>query len=181
MIPTETANDNTTFQSSTSAAQGNLWQLNSKENQEIQKFQKVQKTQKPKSRIWPHNNFRISPHCVPHMEKVFSIVRKIYDRTPTDDLNDLDVNTAICFFFFVCHTPSCSSPWTILFNEFTIRQESIFEVCGTPISATEKLIKEQTEIIGLSTTNWDQPMWKESSLLCGRAVRIMNSKTYVFF
>ena len=29
------------------------------------------------------------------MEKVFSIARKIYDRKPTDDLNDLDVNTAI--------------------------------------------------------------------------------------
>ena len=52
----------------------------------------------PKSRIWPHH-FRTSPDCVPHMEKVFSIVRKIYDRKPTDDLKDLDVNTAICGIF----------------------------------------------------------------------------------
>ena len=29
------------------------------------------------------------------MKKVFSIVRQIYGRSPTDDLNDLDVNTAI--------------------------------------------------------------------------------------
>ena len=49
---------------------------------------------KPKSRIWPHH-FSISPDCVPHMEKVFSIVRKIYDRKPTDDMKYLDVNTAI--------------------------------------------------------------------------------------
>ena len=41
-------------------------------------------------------------------------------------------------------------------------------------------MKEQIEIIGLSTINWDQPMWRESSLLCGRAVRIMKSQTYVF-
>ena len=27
------------------------------------------------------------------MEKVFSIVRQTYGRSPTDDLNDLDVNT----------------------------------------------------------------------------------------
>ena len=49
----------------------------------------------PTRGIWPHH-FRISPHYVHHMEKVFSIVRKIYDRKPTDDLKDLDVNTATC-------------------------------------------------------------------------------------
>ena len=31
---------------------------------------------KPESQIWPHH-FQISPDCVPHMEKVFSIARKI--------------------------------------------------------------------------------------------------------
>ena len=29
------------------------------------------------------------------MEKVHSIVRQIYDRSPTDDWNDLDVNNAV--------------------------------------------------------------------------------------
>ena len=45
---------------------------------------------------------------------------------------------------------------------------------------TEKLIKEQTETTGVSTINWEKRIWRESSLLCDRAVRIMNSKTYVF-
>ena len=45
-------------------------------------------------RNWPHH-VHISPDCVLHMEKVFSIIRKIYDPKPTDDLKDLDVNTAI--------------------------------------------------------------------------------------
>ena len=53
---------------------------------------------KLESRIWPHH-FHVSPGYVPHMEKVFSIVRKIYDRKPTDDLKDLDVNPAIWGFF----------------------------------------------------------------------------------
>ena len=35
------------------------------------------------------------------MEKVYSIVRKIYDRSPTDDLNDLDVNTAVWDIFMI--------------------------------------------------------------------------------
>ena len=30
---------------------------------------------------------------------------------------------------------------------------------------TESLTKEQTEMTGVSTINWDQCMWKESSLL----------------
>ena len=46
------------------------------------------------SRKWPHH-FRMSLAVVPHMEKVHSIVTKIYGRSPTDDLDDLDVNTAI--------------------------------------------------------------------------------------
>ena len=48
----------------------------------------------PESRIWPHH-FHISPEYVPHMEKVFSIVRRAYDRKPTDKWKELDVNTEI--------------------------------------------------------------------------------------
>ena len=33
-------------------------------------------------RIWPHH-FTVSPDCVPRMEKVFSIVRQTYGRSPT--------------------------------------------------------------------------------------------------
>ena len=45
---------------------------------------------------------------------------------------------------------------------------------------TEKVIKEQTEFTGLSTIDWDELRWRESSLLCERAVRIMKSQKYVF-
>ena len=45
------------------------------------------------SRKWPHN-FHMSPAAVPHMEKVYSIVRQIYGRSPMDDMNDLDENSA---------------------------------------------------------------------------------------
>ena len=55
----------------------------------------------PDSRIWPHH-FHVSPDCLPHMEKVFSIVRQTYDRSPTDDLNDLDVRTAVCVGILSC-------------------------------------------------------------------------------
>ena len=36
-----------------------------------------------------------SPASVPHMEKIYPILRQVYGRSPTDDLNDFDVNNAI--------------------------------------------------------------------------------------
>ena len=102
----------------------------------------------------------------------------IYDTKPTDDLKDLDVNSNLEY-ILVCHTSSCSSSWTRLFAKLTIKNQpskSVEQLFRT----TEKLIKDQTEIAGLSTIDWDQPMWRESSLLCDRAVEIMKSKTYVF-
>ena len=132
-----------------------------------------------KGRIWPHH-FRFSPDCVPHMEKVFSIVRKIYDRKPTDNLKDLDVNTAIwCIFMSVTLQAAVH-----LGRDYSLNLRSVKNQCSNSVEqlfrTTEKLIKEQTEITGLSTFNWDQPIWRESSLLCERAVRIMKSQTYVF-
>ena len=36
------------------------------------------------------------------MEKVYSIVRKVYGQSPTDELNDFDVNNAVwCIFMNV--------------------------------------------------------------------------------
>ena len=43
---------------------------------------------------WPHN-LHILSNYVLHVEKVFSIVRQRYGRSPTDQIKDLDVNTAI--------------------------------------------------------------------------------------
>ena len=37
----------------------------------------------------------MSPATVHHMEAVFSIVRKIYERRPDDPMDDLDLNMAI--------------------------------------------------------------------------------------
>ena len=56
-------------------------------NQTTQKNQQLKKE-------WPHN-LHMSPATVHHMEAVFSIVRKIYEREPDDPMDDLDVNMAI--------------------------------------------------------------------------------------
>ena len=45
---------------------------------------------------------------------------------------------------------------------------------------TERLITDQTETTGLTTIEWKQPMWKETTLLTDRAVQFAIAKTYVF-
>ena len=45
---------------------------------------------------------------------------------------------------------------------------------------TEKLIKNQTEISGLTTIDYGQPTWRLATPLCDTAIEITNAKTYVF-
>ena len=90
------------------------------------------------------------------------------------------MNTAICgIFMSVTLQAAVHLGREYLLNSRSVKNQSSKSV-DQLFRTTEKLIKEQTEITGLSTINWDQPMWRESSLLCDRAVRIMKSRTYVF-
>ena len=51
---------------------------------------------------------------------------------------------------------------------------------GQLFQTTERLTRDQTEITGLSTIDWKQLMWRETSLLCDKAAEITNDKTFVF-
>ena len=105
----------------------------------------------PKSRIWPHH-FSTSPDYVLHIEKVFSVVRKIYDRKPTDKLKDLDVNTAIWDVFMSVTLQAAVH----LGRNYSINLRSVKNQSSKFVKqlfcTTEKLTQEQTEIAGLSTT-----------------------------
>ena len=114
------------------------------------------------------------------MEKVFSIVRKTCDRKPTDDLKDLDVNTASwCIFMSVTLQAAVHYGRDFVQNLRSVKNQSSTSV-DSLFRTTEKLVVDQTEIGGLSTIDWNQQVWKESSLLHDRAVHIIKSKTYVF-
>ena len=45
---------------------------------------------------------------------------------------------------------------------------------------TEELIKDQTEISGLTTIDYKELTWRSTTLLCDKAIEITNAKTYVF-
>ena len=113
------------------------------------------------------------------MEKVFSIIRKTYDRKPTDDLKDVDVNTVIwCIFMSVTLQAAVHLGQDYSQNLRSTKNQPLKSV-EQLFQTTEKLIKDQVEITSLSTIDWNQPVWREPSLLCDRAVRIMKSKTNV--
>ena len=46
---------------------------------------------------------------------------------------------------------------------------------------TQKLISDQTEITGITTIDWRQLMWRQTTLLTDRAVQFATAKSYVFF
>ena len=94
------------------------------------------------------------------MEKVFSITRKTYDRKPTDDLKDLDANTAVWGVFMSVTLVQLGRDY--LQNLWSIRNQSSKSVKQI-FRSTELLIKDQVEIVSLSTIDWNQSMWRESS------------------
>ena len=119
-------------------------------------------------RICPHH-CHASPDCVPHMNKVFSIARQTYGRSPMDDLNDLDVNTTIWVIFVSCHSSSCSPSWTKLYGKF----------CDLPRINPWSLWDNYYERLrGWSRIRQKLPNWPRltGSSLC----RFANFKTYVF-
>ena len=92
-------------------------------------------------RIWPHH-FHISPEYVPHMEKVFSIVRKVYDRKPTDKWKELDVNTEI-WGTFMCVTLQAA---VRLGRDYSMNLRSVKKQSSKSVEqlfwTTDKLIKD---------------------------------------
>ena len=75
------------------------------------------------SRKWPQI-FLTSPAVVPPLDKVYSIVRKIYGRSPTEDLNGPRREHRCMVYIHERHTSSSSSSWSRLYGEFSIYQES---------------------------------------------------------
>ena len=119
---------------------------------------------------WPHNL----------LEEVFSIVRQRYGRSPTDQKKELGVNTAIWSFFMSVTQQAAVH----LGKDYT---ENLRSTKNQPLKSlkqlflvTERLITDQTEITGLTTIDWQQPIWRETTLLTDRAVHFAAAETFVF-
>ena len=87
-----------------------------------------------KNKIWPHH-FHKSTECVPHMEKVLSIVGQKDRLSSRDKMKDLDVNAAIWSFFMSVTLQAAVQPWYRQDREFEIYQQSISKIIETVVSS----------------------------------------------
>ena len=114
------------------------------------------------------------------MEAVFSIVREIYGREHDDPMDDLDVNMSMWGIFL--NTNLRAAVQLGQDHEANLRyvKNHLWKSGGQLFNETGKLISQQTEISGVNTINFKDATWMSTSLLCVKACRITNAKTYVF-
>ena len=124
-------------------------------------------------------NSCVSSSCTSH-EKVCSIVRPIYGRSPTDDLNDLDENNAIWGILINVTLQVAVSLGRDFLENLRCTKNQPLKSVKQLFQVTEKLIKDQTEISGLTTIDYKEPTWRSTTLLCDKAIEITNAKTNVF-
>ena len=114
------------------------------------------------------------------METVHSIVRKTYDRDPTDDLNGLDVNTDICGIFMSVTLQAAVRLGRDCAEKLRFIKNHLWKSVKQLFKEPDKLIKNQTEISGLTAIDYKEHTWSATSLLCDEAYQITNVETYVF-
>ena len=132
---------------------------------------------KAERKEWPHN-LHISPDTVPHMETVFSIVRKIYEREPADPMDDLDVNMAT--WGMILNTTLRAAVHLGQDYEVSLRcvKTHLWKSVEQLFNETGRLIRDQTEINGVTTIDFKELMWRSTSLLCSRAYQITKPKLF---
>ena len=122
----------------------------------------------------------MSPAAVPHMEKVYSIVRQVYGRSPTDDLNDLDENNAVWGIFMNVTCQAAGHLGQYFLGNLRLTKNQVLKSVKQLFQVTEKLVMAQTEIGGLTTIEYKEHTWRSTTLLCDKAIEMTNDKTYVF-
>ena len=114
------------------------------------------------------------------MKKVYSIVRQNYGRSPTDDLNDLDVTNAIWSIFLNVTVQAAVHLGQDYMENLRFAKNQLLKSLKELFRVTEKLIKDQRAITGLTTIEYKQATWRSTTLSCDKAVEIANAKTCVF-
>ena len=95
------------------------------------------------------------------MEKVFSIARQRYGRSPKDQMKNLDVNTAtwgkLTSVALQAAVHRGKDYAEILQASKNQPLKSLKQLC----QVTERLITDEREITGLTTIDWQQPLRRD--------------------
>ena len=101
-------------------------------------------------------SFSCVSSVVPHMNEVYSIVRKIYGRSPTDDMDDLDVNTAIWGIFMNVTLQAAVHLGQDNEERLRFTKKQLLKSMKQLFQVTKKLIERQIEICNLTRSNFDE-------------------------
>ena len=148
----------------------------------------------PESESWNDNEHRVTGKPVAtrnsgnsgnseaegHIQKVYSIVRHIYGRSPTDEMDDLDGRTAMWRISMSVTLQAAVHLGQDYMVNLRFTKNHLLMSVKQYLQMSENLNTNQPEITGLTTIDWTQPMWRATTLLCDKAVEITNAKTYVF-
>ena len=97
-----------------------------------------------------------------------------------DRMKDLDVNTAIWGIFMSVTLQAAVHLGQDYTGHLRSTENQPLKSAKQLFQTTERLIKDQTEIIGLTTIDWKQLVWRETTLLTDRAVQFATAKTCIF-
>ena len=98
--------------------------------------------------------------------KVHSILRKTYDRGPTDEMEDLNVNAAIWGMFMDTTLQAAVHRGQDYDHNLRFVKNNCWSSSKKLSKETEKMIKNQAEIIGVSMIDYGDYAWSATSLPC---------------
>ena len=124
--------------------------------------------------------FYISSEVVSFMDKAYSIVRNTFDRGPTDEMEDLNVNATIWRMFMNTTLQAAVHLGQDYDQNLRFVKNHFWSFLKKLFKGTENLINNQTEITGVSMIDYGDYTWRATSLLCDRIHQISNAKTQVF-
>ena len=110
--------------------------------------------------------------AVPHTEAVFSIVKKIYEREPDGPMEDLDVNAAVWGIFLNATLQAAVHVGQNYEENLRFAKNHLWSTAEQLFNETGKLIRDPTEITGVTTIDFKELTWRSTSLLCSRAYQI---------
>ena len=136
-----------------------------------------EKREEGKDNIQPHN-LQIAADCVPRMEKgFFSIVRQRYGLSPRDKMENVHVNAAFWSIFMSVTLQIAVHLGTDFTENLRCARNQSKKSFRKLFQLTRKLITDQIEIAGITTTDWPQIMWRETTLLTDKTFQFATAKT----
>ena len=93
-------------------------------------------------------------------------LRQTHDRGPTDDLKDLDVNTALWVYLCLSHFQAAVHLGQYYMENLRSTKNQPLKSVKQLFQTTERLIEDKVETTGLSTIDWNHLVCGEKHLCC---------------